>query len=78
VVAVEVGGAPLDAARRYQVAVVDYVANGGDGITAFREAQMIVDAESGPLAAEVLLQAVAAAGTIAPAVDGRIRILSTR
>ena len=78
VVAVEVGGAPLDAERRYQVAVVDYVANGGDGITAFREGQMIVDAESGPLAAEVLLQAVAAAGTIAPAVDGRIRILSTR
>jgi hypothetical protein len=26
----------------------------------------------------VLLQAVAAAGTIAPAVDGRIRILPTR
>ena len=57
---------------------MDYVANGGDGITAFREGQMIVDAESGPLAAEVLLQAVAAAGTIAPAVDGRIRILPTR
>ena len=78
VVAVEVGGTPLDAERRYQVAVVDYVANGGDGITAFREGQMIVDAESGPLAAEVLLQAVATAGTIAPAVDGRIRILPTR
>jgi 2',3'-cyclic-nucleotide 2'-phosphodiesterase (5'-nucleotidase family) len=78
VVAVEVGGAPLEAERRYQVAVVDYVANGGDGITAFREGRMIVDAESGPLAAEVLLQAVVAAGTVAPAVHGRIRILPTR
>jgi 5'-nucleotidase len=78
VVAVEVGGAPLEAERRYQVAVVDYVANGGDGITAFREGRMIVDAESGPLAAEVLLQAVVAAGTVAPAVDGRIRFLPTR
>ena len=62
VVAVEVGGAPLDPERRYRVAVADYVANGGDGITAFRDGQMLVDAESGPLAAEILLQAVTAAG----------------
>ena len=78
VVAVEVGGAPLDPERRYRVAVADYVANGGDGITAFRDGQVLVDAESGPLAAEILLQAVTAAGTIAPAVDGRIRILPPR
>ena len=78
IVAVEVGGAPLDPERRYRVAVPDYVANGGDGITAFRDGRVVVDAESGPLAAEILLQAVAAAGTIAPAVDGRIRILPSR
>jgi 5'-nucleotidase len=78
VVAVEVGGAPLDPERRYRVAVVDYVANGGDGITAFRDGHVVVDAESAPLAAEILLNAVAAAGTIAPAVDGRIRILPPR
>ena len=78
VVAVEVGGAPLDPERRYRVAVVDYVANGGDGITAFRDGRVVVDAESAPLAAEILLHAVAAAGTIAPAVDGRIRILPPR
>ena len=39
---------------------------------------MLVDAESGPLAAEVLLQAVAAACTIAPAVEGRIRVVPSR
>jgi 5'-nucleotidase len=78
IVAVEVGGAPLDPARRYRVAVPDYVAHGGDGITAFRDGTMLVDAESGPLAAEVLLQAVTAAGTIAPAVEGRIRVVPSR
>ena len=46
VVAVEVGGAPLDPERRYRIAVADYVANGGDGITAFRDGQMVVDAEA--------------------------------
>jgi 5'-nucleotidase len=78
VVAMEVGGVPLDPARRYRVAVPDYVAHGGDGITAFRDGTVLVDAESGPLVAEVLLQAVASAGTIAPSVEGRIRLLPSR
>ena len=78
VIAVEVAGAPLDHEHRYRVAVPDYVANGGDGITAFRDGTALVDAESGPLAAEVLLQAVGAAGSIAPAVEGRIRLVPSR
>jgi len=47
-------------------------------VNAFRDGRVVVDAESAPLAAEILLHAVAAAGTIAPAVDGRIRILPPR
>jgi 2',3'-cyclic-nucleotide 2'-phosphodiesterase (5'-nucleotidase family) len=73
VLAVEVGGAPLDPARRYTVAVADYVARGGDGIVALRDARVLVDAASGPLLADVLHQAVAAQPAISPAVDGRIR-----
>jgi 5'-nucleotidase len=76
IVTATIGGAPVEPERRYTVAVVDYVARGGDGFTAFREAPVIVDAASGPLLADVLLQAVTAAGTIAPEVDGRIQ--STR
>jgi 2',3'-cyclic-nucleotide 2'-phosphodiesterase (5'-nucleotidase family) len=71
VVAVEVGGAPLDPERRYTVAVADYVARGGDGITALRGARVLVDAAHGPLLGEILLRAVAP--SIAPAVDGRLR-----
>ena len=74
VVAVEVGGAPLDPERRYTVAVADYVARGGDGITALRDARALVDATHGPLLADVLLQTVAAHGAIVPRVDGRLGI----
>jgi 2',3'-cyclic-nucleotide 2'-phosphodiesterase (5'-nucleotidase family) len=35
VLAVEIGGAPLDPERRYTAAIVDYIARGGDGFTAF-------------------------------------------
>ena len=74
VVAVEVGGAPLDPARRYTTAVADYVARGGDGITALRDARVVVDASHGPLLADILLEAVAAQPAITPEVDGRLRL----
>ena len=73
IVSAEVGGAPLDAERRYRVAVVDFIARGGGGVTAFRDAKVVVNESNGPLLSEVVQQAVAKAGTIAPEVDGRIR-----
>jgi hypothetical protein len=72
---VEIGGAPLDPERRYTAAIVDYTARGGDGFTAFRDTRVLVDAASGPLLADVLLQAVTERGTIAPDVDGRLRAI---
>jgi 5'-nucleotidase len=75
VASVEVGGAALEPERRYTAAVVDYLVHGGDGFTAFRDARVLVDAASGPLLADVLLQAVTERGTIAPAVDGRLRVI---
>jgi 2',3'-cyclic-nucleotide 2'-phosphodiesterase (5'-nucleotidase family) len=73
VLGVEVGGAPLDPAKTYTAAVVDWIARGGDGVTALREGRVLVDAVSGPQLSDVLLEAIAARGTIAPAVDGRLR-----
>jgi 5'-nucleotidase len=75
VVAVRVGGAPLEPGRRYTAAAVDYVVRGGDGITALRDAGVLVDAASGPLAADVVLQAVITTGTIDPRPDGRLRVV---
>ena len=73
VIAIAVGGGPLDADRHYTVAVPDYVGRGGDGITALREARVLVGSGHGPLLADLLLQAVAAGSPIGPQVEGRLR-----
>jgi len=72
IVTAKVGDAPLDPERRYTAAVVEYLVRGGDGFTSFRDARVLTDAASGPILADVLLEAITAAGTIAPVVDGRI------
>jgi 2',3'-cyclic-nucleotide 2'-phosphodiesterase (5'-nucleotidase family) len=59
VVTVSVAGAPLEPDRRYTAAVADYIVRGGDGFTAFRYARALVDASSGALLADILLDAVA-------------------
>jgi 5'-nucleotidase len=73
IVGAQVGGAPLDPDRRYRVAVVDFVARGGGGVEAFRDAEVVLGPGSGPLLSELVVEALSAAGTIAPEVDGRIR-----
>ncbi len=78
IVTIEVGGAPLDPDRRYTAAVVDYIANGKDGLTAFTRGRVLVDAMNAPLLAEILLQAVSGGRTITPETDGRIRVIPTR
>jgi 5'-nucleotidase / UDP-sugar diphosphatase len=75
VVSVDVGDAALDPARIYTVAVVDYVVGGGDGITALRDARVLVDAVSGPQLSDVLLEAVTSSGTISPNINGRLTTL---
>ena len=72
VLGVEVDGAPLDPAQIYTLAVVDYVVGGGDGITALRDARVLIDAVAAPQLAEVVLDAVIEAGTVSPRVDGRL------
>jgi 5'-nucleotidase len=71
-VTMEIDGTPLDPARIYTLAVVDYVAGGGDGITALRDARVLVDAVSGPQLADVVLDAIVSSGTISPKIDGRL------
>jgi 5'-nucleotidase len=73
IVALQVAGAPIDPARRYTVAVADFLVRGGDGVTAFRDARVLVSAANGPLLSELVLEAIIAAGTIAPVLDGRIQ-----
>jgi 5'-nucleotidase len=75
VVEVRVGGEPLDYARMYTVAAVEYLLDGGDGYTMFRGARYVIKPEEGKVNAVILGDAIAAAGTITPKTDGRIRRL---
>ncbi len=76
VVAMTVGGAPLDPTRRYTAAVIDYIAAGKDNLTALRAGRVLVDAMNAPLLADILLHAVTTQAKIAPQTDARIRAIS--
>ena len=73
VVEVTVGGAPLDPEKVYTVATNDYMAGGGDGYAALGKGRQLIDAAAGTLMATMVMDYVEATGTVAPAVDGRIR-----
>lgn len=70
---VEVGRAPLDPARSYSITAHDFLATGGDGFTVFTEGAQMRDLQVAPR--DLVVEALANAGSIAPAVEGRIRSL---
>ena len=69
---VTVGGEPLDPSRTYRLATNDFLGRGGDGYDMFAGAPRLIDAASGKLMAAQVIDAIAAAGEIAPRVEGRI------
>ena len=69
---VTVGGEPLDPARTYRLATNDFLGRGGDGYDVFAGAPRLIDSASGKLMATQVIEAIAAAGEIAPRVEGRI------
>jgi 2',3'-cyclic-nucleotide 2'-phosphodiesterase (5'-nucleotidase family) len=71
--AVEIGSAPLDPTKLYRIAVNDFVASGKDGYSVLTKGKVLLDANEGPLVATVVMDAIRAAGTVSPRVEGRIR-----
>ena len=69
---VRVGGDPLDLAKRYTLAIPDYILKGGDGYTMFADAEVVVAPEAGDLIGSAIEKYVAAKREIAPQVEGRI------
>lgn len=67
-----VDGAPLDLERKYTLATNDYLAGGGDGYVAFKDAARLISPVDAKLMASDVIDYVAAAKTIAPKVEGRI------
>jgi 2',3'-cyclic-nucleotide 2'-phosphodiesterase (5'-nucleotidase family) len=71
-IAVKVGGAPLDPLRHYRLATTDFIADGHDGYTMFRHARVIIGANGGPLLTALVAQSIAGR-PLTPHTDGRIR-----
>jgi 2',3'-cyclic-nucleotide 2'-phosphodiesterase (5'-nucleotidase family) len=69
---VQVGGKALDPAATYKVATNEYMMAGGDGYASLTRAKPIIDASGGTLMAQVVMDYIAAKGTVSPAVEGRI------
>ena len=75
IVELEVGDAALEEGRSYTVALPSYLVRGGDGFTAFHGAAVLVSEESGPQLSDIVLDGLVARKTIAPRVEGRIRVV---
>jgi len=76
IVAVEVGGAPLEMGRIYKLATNDFIFAGGDGYAALTRGKAIIDASAGTLMASMVMDYIAQQGEIAPQVEGRITRLN--
>jgi 2',3'-cyclic-nucleotide 2'-phosphodiesterase (5'-nucleotidase family) len=73
VTAVMVAGAPLDPAKTYTLATNDYMAGGGDGYTVFRNAERLFGETDAKLMANDVMVYVRKMGSVAPAVEGRVK-----
>jgi 2',3'-cyclic-nucleotide 2'-phosphodiesterase (5'-nucleotidase family) len=71
--AVRVGGAPLDPAAEYTVALSDFLAAGGDDYGVLEGAEVLIPGASGPLLTNLVADYIAARGSVAPVEEGRIR-----
>ncbi|MFO1103719.1 MAG: bifunctional UDP-sugar hydrolase/5'-nucleotidase [Methylocystis sp.] len=73
-VSIEIGGAPLDDAKRYKIATIDFLARGKDGYLALTRGKPLVGELEAPLLANVIADAIEKSGAIAPVIDGRIKV----
>lgn len=70
---VTVGSDPLDLTATYTLATNDFMARGGDGYTAFTGAKNLINPIDAQLMASQVIDYVAAAKTVRPRVEGRIK-----
>lgn len=72
---VKIAGQPLDAAKRYTVAIPDFLLKGGDSYSMFVGKDALIDAESGDLMVTALEDYIVANTPLSPHVEGRITII---
>jgi 2',3'-cyclic-nucleotide 2'-phosphodiesterase (5'-nucleotidase family) len=72
VIAIKVGGAPLDEKKTYRLATNDFMARGGDDYTMLRDAKRVMPDKDGPLMANEVMAYLRGLGTIRKGAEGRI------
>jgi 2',3'-cyclic-nucleotide 2'-phosphodiesterase (5'-nucleotidase family) len=72
IVSMQVGGAPLDEGKIYRVAVLDYLARGGDDYTMFASAKRITPDNDAPLMVNEVVEYLRRIGTANTGVEGRV------
>ena len=72
IISMQVGGAPLNETRTYRVAVVDFLARGGDDYTMFRDADRITPDNDAPLLVNEVTEYLRKLGTATTGVEGRL------
>jgi 2',3'-cyclic-nucleotide 2'-phosphodiesterase (5'-nucleotidase family) len=71
---VRVNGEPLDPAKRYVVAIPDYLFKGGDGYTMFPGGEVLITPEAGSLIVTAVAKYLSEKKEISPVVEGRIKV----
>jgi len=72
VLSLEVAGKPVEPGRMYRVAVLDFLARGGDDYTVFRMAKRVTPDADAPLLANEVTNYLKALGTVKTVTEGRI------
>ena len=72
IVSLKVDGAPLDESRNYRIATNDFLARGGDGYDAFRDARHFLTVNDAPLLANEVMVYIRKLGTVDTDIEGRL------
>jgi len=72
ITAMRIAGAPLDEARTYRVATLDFLARGGDDYTMFAAARRITPDNDAPLMVNEVVEYLRKLGTAKTSVEGRM------
>ncbi|AIB14202.1 5'-nucleotidase (plasmid) [Azospirillum argentinense] len=74
VVALTVGGKPVEPMARFRLATGSYLANGGDGYAMLSTAPRLVDDRDADFVSTILASRIARTGSFAPRLDGRLTV----
>ena len=71
-VRLEVAGKPVEEARTYRLATNDFLARGGDGYNALKQAAILIGPTDGELIVNHVMAWLQGKGKVSPAIQGRI------